>query len=66
MFNQMSPDAHDQHAMRVIHYTCVAIAVAFVGFGAFAIGTRMGADAPPGSVSYGTEKPHKTAAVLGD
>ena len=66
MFDQMSPDAHDVHAMRVIHYTCAAIAVTFIGFGVFAIGTRMGAGAPPSSVTYGTEKPHRTAAVLGD
>lgn len=66
MFDQMSPDHHDVHAMRVIHYTCAAIVVAFIGLGAFAISTRMGAGAPPASVAYGTEKPHKTASVFGD
>ncbi|MBI3790182.1 MAG: hypothetical protein HY275_04815 [Gemmatimonadetes bacterium] len=66
MFDQMSPDAHDQHAMRVIHYTCAVIALSFVGFGIFAITTRMGAGAPPSSVTYGTEKPHKASTVIGD
>lgn len=65
MFDQLSPDSHDVHAMRVIHYTCAAIVIAFVGIGAFAISTRMGAGAPPASVTYGTAKPHHSAAVLG-
>ncbi len=61
----MTPDAHDVHSMRVIHYTCVAIGVAFIGFGAFAITTRLGAQAPPASVSYGTEQAHPSATVIG-
>ena len=35
-------------------------------FGGFALATRLGADAPPSSVSYGSEKAHPSAAVFGD
>ncbi|MEI6739457.1 MAG: hypothetical protein WCK74_04015 [Gemmatimonadaceae bacterium] len=52
--------------MKTIHRAVVTIAVCFLGFVGFAIATRLGADAPPSSVSYGTEKPSASAAVLGD
>ena len=52
--------------MKLIHRAILTIAVCFLGFGGFALATRLGADAPPASVSYGSEQPHKDAAVYGD
>ncbi|WP_373059371.1 hypothetical protein [Gemmatimonas sp.] len=52
--------------MKVINRAILTIAVCFLGFGGFALATRLGADAPPASVSYGSEQPHKDAAVFGD
>jgi hypothetical protein len=66
MWNELCDDAHEAHAMKTIHRAVVTIAVCFLGFVGFAIATRLGADAPPSSVSYGTEKPDPSAAVLGD
>ncbi len=52
--------------MKVINRAILTIAVCFLSFGGFALATRLGADAPPSSVSYGSEKAHPSAAVLGD
>jgi len=52
--------------MKVINRAILTIAVCFLSFGGFALATRLGADAPPSSVSYGSEKAHLSAAVLGD
>lgn len=66
MWNDLCDDAHDAHAMTVIHRAVVVIAVCFIAFGGYAISTRFGADQPPASVTYGTERPEPTAAVFGD
>jgi len=66
MWNDLCDDAHEAHAMKVINRAILTIAVCFLGFGGFALATRLGADAPPASVSYGSEQPHKNAAVFGD
>ena len=52
--------------MKVINRAILTIAVSFLTFGGFALATRLGADAPPSSVSYGSEKAHPAAAVFGD
>ena len=52
--------------MKVINRAILTIAVCFLSFGGFALATRLGADAPPSSVSYGSEKAHPGAAVFGD
>ncbi|WP_310572270.1 hypothetical protein [Gemmatimonas sp.] len=52
--------------MKIINRAILTIAVCFLTFGGFAMATRLGADAPPGSVSYGSEKADKDAAVFGD
>ncbi|MEN9593259.1 MAG: hypothetical protein RJA21_1735, partial [Gemmatimonadota bacterium] len=49
-----------------INRAILTIAVCFLSFGGFALATRLGADAPPSSVSYGSEKAHPSAAVFGD
>jgi hypothetical protein len=66
MWNDLCDDAHEAHAMTVIHRAIVTIAVCFLGFGGFAMATRLGADVPPSSVSYGSEQAQKDAAVFGD
>ncbi|MDX2183327.1 MAG: hypothetical protein SFW08_05010 [Gemmatimonadaceae bacterium] len=66
MFNELCDEHEDRHAMQVINRATLAVVVCFLGFGVFAVSTRMGADAPPTSVAYGTEAPHPTSAVLGD
>ncbi len=52
--------------MKNINRAILTIAVSFLTFGGFALATRLGADAPPSSVTYGSEKAHKDAAVFGD
>ena len=52
--------------MKVINRAILTIAVCFLGFGSFAMATRLGADAPPSSVSYGSEQAQKDATVFGD
>jgi hypothetical protein len=66
MFKELCDTHEDLHAMQVINRATLAVVVCFLGFGAFAVSTRMGADAPPTSVAYGNEAPHKTSAVFGD
>ena len=66
MWNELCDDAHETHAMKVINRAILTIAVCFLSFGGFALATRLGADAPPSSVSYGSEKAHPSAAVFGD
>jgi hypothetical protein len=66
MWNELCDDAHEAHAMKVINRAILTIAVCFLAFGGFAMATRLGADAPPSSVSYGSEKAGKDAAVFGD
>ena len=66
MWKNLCDDEHDTHAMTVINRTFVGILVCFLSFGGFAIATRLGANVPPSSVSYGTEKAHPTATVFGD
>ena len=66
MWNELCDDAHEAHAMKVINRAILTIAVCFLAFGGFAMATRLGADAPPSSVSYGSEKAGKDADVFGD
>jgi hypothetical protein len=66
MWNELCDDAHEAHAMKVINRAILTIAVCFLTFGGFAMATRLGAEAPPSSVSYGSEQPHADAAVFGD
>ena len=66
MWNELCDDQHDVHAMTVINRAVLTIVVCFLTFGGYAIATRLGADVPPTSVSYGTEKAHPTATVFGD
>jgi hypothetical protein len=66
MWNELCDDAHEAHAMKVIHRAVVTIAIVFVSFGGFAIATRLGAATPPTSAAYGSEKPAADAAVFGD
>lgn len=66
MWNELCDDSHEAHALKVIHRAVLVIAVTFVSIGGIAISTRLGADAPPSSVAYGSEKPEPHAAVLGD
>lgn len=66
MWNELCDDAHEAHAMKVIHRAIVVIGISFATFGGYAISTRLGAGAPPASVTYGTEKAEPGAAVFGD
>ena len=66
MWNELCDDAHEAHALKVIHRACMVIAVTFLTFGGVAIATRLGADAPPTSVAYGSEKADADATVLGN
>lgn len=66
MWNELCDDEHDAHAMKVIHRAVVVIGVCFIGFAGFAISTRLGANQPPTSVAYGTEKAAHDVVVLGD
>lgn len=66
MFDELCDETHDAHTMKVIHRACLVIMVTFVVFGGYAISTRLGADAPPSSVTYGTQKAGKDAAVFND
>ena len=66
MFKELCDDAHEAHAMKVIHRMCMVIGVTFATIGVFAISTRLGAGAPPSSVTYGTEKAAPDAVVFGD
>ncbi len=66
MWNNLCDDEHDEHAMKLTHRAFMAIFVCFVTFAGYAISTRLGADVPPTSVTYGTEKPQDGAAVFGD
>ena len=66
MWNDLCDDAHEAHAMQTINRAILTIAVCFLIFGGFALATRFGADAPPSSVTYGSEAAYKDAAVFGD
>jgi hypothetical protein len=66
MWKELCDDAHEAHAMQVIHRAVMVIALCFLGFGGFAISTRLGAGHPPKSVAYGTEQAPAGAAVIGD
>ena len=66
MWNELCEDAHEAHAMKVINRAILTIALCFLTFGGFAMVTRLGAEAPPSSVSYGSEEAQKDAAVFGD
>lgn len=66
MWNDLCDDAHEARAMKTINRAILTIAVSFLTFGGFALATRLGADAPPSSVTYGSEQAHKNAAVFGD
>ncbi len=52
--------------MKIINRAILTIAACFLTFGGFALATRLGAEAPPSSVSYGSEQAPKDAAVFGD
>lgn len=66
MWKELCDDEHDVQAMTFVNRAIMIIAVSFLTFGGFAIATRLGASAPPTSVTYGTEKAHPTATVFGD
>lgn len=66
MFNELCDDAHEAHALKVIHRACMVIALTFVTFAGVAISTRLGADTPPASVAYGSEQATPDASVFGD
>lgn len=66
MWNELCDDAHEAHALKVIHRACMVIALTFVTFAGVAIGTRLGADTPPASVAYGSEQATPDAAVFGN
>jgi hypothetical protein len=67
VFDALSPDHDDVHAMRVTHWTFIAVASVFLVLGAVAIGSRFGAPSPEDSVAYGSAKaPEHTIAVFGD
>ena len=66
MWNELCEEAHEAHAMKVINRAILTIALCFLTFGGFAMATRFGAEAPPSSVSYGSEEARKDAAVFGD
>lgn len=63
MWNALCDDAHEAHALSVIHRAIVVIAVVFAGFGGYALSTRMGAGTPPESLAYA---PAAAAPVVGD
>jgi len=52
--------------MKIIHRTCMVIGITFLSIASYSITTRLGAGAPPASVTYGTQKADKDAAVFGD
>lgn len=66
MFDNLCDDAHEAHALKLIHRAMMVIGVVFITFGGLAIGTRLGASQPPASAAYGTEKATSDAAVFGD
>jgi hypothetical protein len=66
MFNELCDDAHEAHSLKQIHRVVMIIGVVFFSFGGLAIGTRLGADAPPASVTYGSGPATTDAAVFGD
>lgn len=66
MFKDLCDDAHEAQALKVIHRACMTIGVTFATIAIFAITTRLGAGAPPESVTYGTQKPAADAVVFGD
>ena len=66
MWNELCDDAYEAHAMKVINRALLSIAVCFLAFGGFALATRLGAEAPPSSVTYGSEQAHPSAAVFGN
>lgn len=66
MFEELCDDAHEAHAMKLIHRAVLTIGVCFLGFAGFAISTRLGAEVPPSSVTYGSEQAPTDASVFGD
>jgi hypothetical protein len=66
MWNELCDEEHDAHAMKTIHRAVMVIGVCFIAFGGYAISTRLGADHPPTSVAYGTQKADAGTAVFGD
>lgn len=62
MWKELCDDAHEAHALTVIHRAVLVIAVVFFGFGGYMVSSRGGAAAPPDSLAYGTA----TAPVVAD
>jgi hypothetical protein len=62
MWQTLCDDAHEAHALTVIHRAVLVIAVVFFGVGTYVVTTRGGAAAPPDSVAYGTAP----APAMGD
>ncbi len=52
--------------MRTMNRVFLGIMLCFGVFGGYAISTRLGADAPPASVAYGTKPATPDATVFGD
>lgn len=66
MWNELCDEEHDAKTMKTINRAIVVIAVSFLTFGGYAIATRLGAEVPPSSVTYGSEKAPAGSTVLGD
>lgn len=66
MWNQICDEQHDADTMKVINRAVMVILFTFLSFGGYAVTTRLGAGAPPSSVTYGSQKADKDAAVFGD
>lgn len=66
MFDEICDEAHDAQTMKTINRAVMSIVVCFLAFGGYAIATRLGAGAPPTSVTYGSQQAEKGAAVFGD
>ena len=66
MWNEICDDEHDAQTMKTINRAVLAIVVCFLTFGGYAITTRLGAGAPPTSVTYGSQQAEKGAVVFGD
>jgi hypothetical protein len=53
MWQTLCDDAHEAHALTVIHRAVLVIAVVFFGVGTYVVTTRGGAAAPPASGASG-------------
>ncbi len=66
MWNEICDEQHDADTMRTMNRLFLTIVACFLTFGGYALVTRLGADAPPASVAYGTQKAAADAVTFGD